>query len=693
MRKTIRFLLIFLIISTLASIPTRSVRAVGVTFYVSPSGNDSNDCLTSATACLTVQAAINKAGTDDIVSVAAGTYNESPRINKNLILQGAGRDVTFINLQTGPTYLGSLSIENPGAEDVTVSGFTIVGRDASCPTLAATNLYVSTGVDRVMIEGNRFRVGNIGACSSGDDGMGIGTYYTTTPANYIQNLTVQDNIFEPVGALGYRPFYINPGTVNFTYSNNAINGNFFATAITQASNGLVEDNTITAAGGSCQTRSALGTWGYPDASVWGHTVFRGNAFTNASGITLFSSSGVTVENNTFNNTNYGVRIRDFGQPYDPNSIEIHFNQFTGVCTYGVSNEGSGVIDAFSNWWGAADGPSGVGGGSGVPVSANVLYDPYCTTPGCANLAPTVTQVNSTPATADNIVSSGEAIPFGITALQVTFSEAMYNPAGNTDPDDVTNPNNYGLLMNGVTPISINNVGYNAATFTSTININSGAPLSTGSYTLTVQGDTSVVNQTGVPLAGNSASVGTDYNLTFSVVASTSPASLPETGFPIDRMTSLAGQPKDRVYSDLGDLWLEIPRLGVEIPITGVPLVDGIWDVTWLGDQAGYLEGTAFPTWAGNSVLTGHVWNADNTSGAFARINTLWWGDKIIIHAWGQSYVYEVRELKKIEPNAITTALKHRDLPWITLLTCKDYNEATGNYKSRVMVGAVLLDVR
>jgi LPXTG-site transpeptidase (sortase) family protein len=122
-------------------------------------------------------------------------------------------------------------------------------------------------------------------------------------------------------------------------------------------------------------------------------------------------------------------------------------------------------------------------------------------------------------------------------------------------------------------------------------------------------------------------------------------------------------------------------------------VDGIWDVTWLGDQAGYLEGTAFPTWAGNSVLTGHVWNADNTSGAFARINTLWWGDKIIIHAWGQSYVYEVRELKKIEPNAITTALKHRDLPWITLLTCKDYNEATGNYKSRVMVGAVLLDVR
>ena len=35
------------------------------------------------------------------------------------------------------------------------------------------------------------------------------------------------------------------------------------------------------------------------------------------------------------------------------------------------------------------------------------------------------------------------------------------------------------------------------------------------------------------------------------------------------------------------------RRGVEMPITGVPLSDGEWDTTWLGDSAGWLEGSAW----------------------------------------------------------------------------------------------------
>ena len=48
---------------------------------------------------------------------------------------------------------------------------------------------------------------------------------------------------------------------------------------------------------------------------------------------------------------------------------------------------------------------------------------------------------------------------------------------------------------------------------------------------------------------------------------------------------------------------------VQMPIVGVPQVDYNWDVSWLGNQADWLSGTAFPTWANNSVLTGHVVDA------------------------------------------------------------------------------------
>ncbi len=45
------------------------------------------------------------------------------------------------------------------ASDVTIDGFTIVGRDGTSPVLAATNILVNTGVHDVTITNNRLRVG------------------------------------------------------------------------------------------------------------------------------------------------------------------------------------------------------------------------------------------------------------------------------------------------------------------------------------------------------------------------------------------------------------------------------------------------------------------------------------------------------------------------------------------------------
>jgi LPXTG-site transpeptidase (sortase) family protein len=137
--------------------------------------------------------------------------------------------------------------------------------------------------------------------------------------------------------------------------------------------------------------------------------------------------------------------------------------------------------------------------------------------------------------------------------------------------------------------------------------------------------------------------------------------------------------------------LEIPSLGVKTTIVGVPKKAGTWDVAWLGRQAGWLEGSAFPSWNGNSVLTGHVYDSNGLPGLFVDLGKLKYGDKIIIHFNGQKYVFEIRTNQVVSPND-TSAFKHEEKAWVTLITCKEYNEKTKTYMKRVVVRAVLVSV-
>jgi LPXTG-site transpeptidase (sortase) family protein len=167
---------------------------------------------------------------------------------------------------------------------------------------------------------------------------------------------------------------------------------------------------------------------------------------------------------------------------------------------------------------------------------------------------------------------------------------------------------------------------------------------------------------------------------------------PRTGFAPGEVTAMPAQPEDKMYQGLGNLWLEIPRLGVKESIVGVQLgLDGEWDLTWLGDQAGYLDGTAYPTHAGNSVITGHVYLSDGSPGPFVNLHTLRYGDSVIVHLDGQRYFYEVRSDTVTSPDN-NSAFKHEIYPWLTLITCKDYDALTGTYSHRVTVRAVLIKI-
>lgn len=167
--------------------------------------------------------------------------------------------------------------------------------------------------------------------------------------------------------------------------------------------------------------------------------------------------------------------------------------------------------------------------------------------------------------------------------------------------------------------------------------------------------------------------------------------LPQTGFKPGGLTVLPSQPKELIYDPTGMI-IQIPEIDVYASVTTVPFQNGEWDVTWLGNQVGYLEGSAYPTWSGNTVLTAHNTTVYDEPGIFADLDDLSYGDQIVIRAYGQTYTYEVREKLVVRQNDLAAAFKEQRLDWVTLMTCADFSPAKGEYVNRLLVRAVLVSV-
>ncbi len=318
-----------------------------------------------------------------------------------------------------------------------------------------------------------------------------------------------------------------------------------------------------------------------------------------------------------------------------------------------------------------------------------------------------------------VIANNSSYTTQFTSLTITFNRDLNNSGGGTGVDDVTNPANYLLIQTGtngiydttsckgglsgddvqipIGPVTYSNNG-GSGPFTATVTLNNGTPLPLGEYRLFLCGTTSITDLAGNPLNG-----GADTQVTF-LITNQSPSGgkgngnggssglLPVTGFAPNIATSLPAQPNALRYNDLGDAWIEIPSLGVKASITGVPQTDNGWNLTWLYKQVGWLQGTSFPTWNGNSVLTAHVYNADGTPGLFVNLKELSYDQQIIVHVDGTRYIYAVRANQALSPNDTHWVFQHEDTSWLTLLTCEDYNPGSNTYRYRRAVRAVLVKV-
>ncbi len=202
--------------------------------------------------------------------------------------------------------------------------------------------------------------------------------------------------------------------------------------------------------------------------------------------------------------------------------------------------------------------------------------------------------------------------------------------GEFDVDTCEGANN--LELSGLDDIAItvgpvtydNNAG--AGPFIANLTVNNGTSLPLGKYRLMICGSTTIMD-----LAANPLNDGEDVILDFTLIKL--PDELPLTGFSQSGVTALPEQPLSSAYNSSG-MVLTLPGLGVSAQIVGVPLESDGWNTSWLGNDAGYLEGSAFPTTVGNTVITGHIWTSMNKPGIFLNLNTLRFGDEVRIYAWG-----------------------------------------------------------
>jgi LPXTG-site transpeptidase (sortase) family protein len=278
---------------------------------------------------------------------------------------------------------------------------------------------------------------------------------------------------------------------------------------------------------------------------------------------------------------------------------------------------------------------------------------------------------------------------------VVFTVDIFNN-GSGDAEDVVVTDVIPSFLT-IDSVVISPLGPAISIVSNTITIDIGTLSPSEAYAVTIA---TTVNASASPPGGaNSASLITssldadpdnnaDSALTTIVVRTTI---APNTGFAPDRVSALPAQPARLAYTDYEGLWLSIPSLRMQARIVGVPNQEGSWDVSWLGQQVGYLHGTAFPTWSGNSLLTAHVWLASGLPGPFANLKDLRFGDQVIIEAWGLRYVYEVQDQDLAAPSS-ADLFRHEEQSWLTLITCHGFDEREQSYRWRLAVRAVLLSI-
>jgi hypothetical protein len=391
-----------------------AVVLTGNTFYVSPSGNDSNPG-TMASPFATIQAAIAAATSGDAISVAAGTYNGPITVNKKLDINGAGIGSTIVQATDGTAFTYMAAASGSGAADraklrnMTVSGsgkglradqlvnyFTIENvKFDGCTTYGIHINNTSGSMSDWAITGCEFdgnRTGIYGSAASGINGISItgcmfqnqvnsGIYVgqsSSAPGTW-SNVTISSSGFSDngvSGGSGNGAIYaekLSEATITgnvMTDNGNASNPRGISINLKYGSytSIVINDNTVTETrsiqitgyGIIVQARNESPDYTSQPASLSGLDISNNNVTGFAGGIVIHNAvdwASTTINNNAVVNCTQGIGAVIYPSGNTVNSsatLNVHENSITGA-TYTVLNGSTNgaSINADCNWHGIA----------------------------------------------------------------------------------------------------------------------------------------------------------------------------------------------------------------------------------------------------------------------------------------------------------------------------------------------------
>lgn len=397
--------LTFALVFGLVMLSETKTQAAGPWYVNSTTGMDTNDCLSPATACRTINAAIGKASPGDTINVAAGTYHELVNVNKQLTILGAQANVDArtravpVTSESVVDGMGGTTSFYVTANDVTINGFTVQGATIDNQFGAGIVLGAGTSGAHVLnniIQNNIAGLFLANSCGSSQQNTAtvINSNQSSTTSGCNQAV-IQYNLFRnntQPGAAGGHGIYSDEFVAGGAVSNVLIDSNTF-TANTW---GIGISNTeSTNQGPFTNLNIQNNTFDSNSRGMYffftNSSTIVGNVITNSPryGIGFFGGdNGFTIQCNTIqNNPGEGILLSgDFG----PNSnISANYNNISGNATAGLEVDtgsymgGAGSLNAENNWWGSATGPTTASnpGGSGdtiIDPDGVVDYSPWLT---------------------------------------------------------------------------------------------------------------------------------------------------------------------------------------------------------------------------------------------------------------------------------------------------------------------------
>jgi hypothetical protein len=384
----------------------------------------------------TIQAAVNIPGCITI-NVAAGTYPESVTIDHALILNGSNVGVSGNGARGAEATVNDISIT---ASNVTVDGFTFATAGSQMTINGASTL------SGVKIQNNIFSgYGSVGMPTHNAGNLLITKNLFKLPLASTEAMQIKADVSTLGGCTGtvvsdnvFTAATNNGGAeINFSCTDSAstgvtVSGNTDTglagadgpsfTAFSGVTNGIsVTNNNVT---GTPTSGSAVFFWG----SISGTALVDSNHIINGHGSAISIHGGdsigtddtansgtFTITNNVLSGNVRGINVAT-GAIIPNAQVVAHNNDLSGNGTAGIANDPSNtpIVDGTCNWWGAADGPSYVGPGSGSHVTTIVNASTWLTTSDLAGpcngplpvLVPSVTTNNATGITISDATLNG-----------------------------------------------------------------------------------------------------------------------------------------------------------------------------------------------------------------------------------------------------------------------------------------------